>query len=98
MALTIPDTIPSATKGEKLVFKILRDELPDDFFIYYEPSIKGAYPDFIVIGPNLGLLILEVKGWRSKEIIKANHQIFEIFQQGKVENCQSPLRQGKALL
>lgn len=43
-------------------------------------------------------MILEVKGWRSKEIVKANHQIFEIFQQGKVENCQSPLRQGKGYL
>lgn len=32
MALTIPGTIPSASRGEKRLFKVLRDELPDDFF------------------------------------------------------------------
>ncbi|NET46325.1 nuclease-related domain-containing protein [Okeania sp. SIO2B3] len=98
MALTIPDTIPSASRGEKRLFKILRDELPDDFFVYYEPNIKGSYPDFIILSPELGLLILEVKGWSANQILKANHQIFEILTDGKVECCQSPLRQGKGYL
>lgn len=98
MALVIPDTLPSASKGEKRLFKLLRDELPDDFFIYYEPNIKGSYPDFIILSPDLGLLILEVKGWSADQILKADRQIFEICQQGQVEKCQCPLRQGKGYL
>uniref|UniRef100_UPI0034378FA5 nuclease-related domain-containing protein n=1 Tax=Okeania sp. SIO2F4 TaxID=2607790 RepID=UPI0034378FA5 len=62
-----------ASRGEKRLFKILRDELPDDFFIYYEPNIKGSYSDFIILSPELGLLILEVKGWSANQILKANY-------------------------
>lgn len=43
-------------------------------------------------------MILEIKGWSIDQILKANHQIFEIYQQGQVESCQSPLRQGKNYL
>ncbi|MFY7805530.1 MAG: nuclease-related domain-containing protein [Limnoraphis robusta] len=68
MALMIPEAVPSnASQGEKRLFKILRDELPDDFFIYYEPNVKGLFPDFIILSPDLGLLILEVKGWSSQQ-------------------------------
>ena len=100
MALMVPDSAPSkASRGEKRLFKILRDELPDDCHVWYEPNIKGLYPDFIILGPTLGLLILEVKGWTSGQIVRASHQTFEIEQSnGKTEHQQSPLRQGKGYL
>jgi hypothetical protein len=99
MALMIPEAVPSdASQGEKRLFKVLRDELPDDFFIYYEPNVKGLFPDFIILSPDLGLLILEAKGWSASQILKADHQIFEICTDSRVEKCQSPLRQGKGYL
>ncbi|MGB3193240.1 MAG: 3'-5' exonuclease [Limnoraphis sp.] len=99
MALMIPEAAPStASQGEKRLFKVLRDELPDDFFIYYEPNVKGLYPDFIILSPDFGILILEVKGWSANQILKADHQIFEVCTDGRVEKCQSPLRQGKGYL
>jgi hypothetical protein len=27
------------------------------------PAANGHYPDFVVIAPDLGVLIVEVKGW-----------------------------------
>lgn len=63
----IPETIaarPGATPGERKVFVALRDHLPEDYLVYYELSVKGRYPDFIVVGPDLGLVVLEVKDWR----------------------------------
>lgn len=63
----IPETIaarPGATAGERKVFVALRDRLPEDYLVYYEISVKGRYPDFIVVGPDLGLVVLEVKDWR----------------------------------
>ncbi|NEO36793.1 MAG: DNA helicase II [Moorea sp. SIOASIH] len=97
MALIVPDAIPSkASSGEKRLFKILRDELPDDCYVWYEPKINKRYPDFIILGPTLGLLILEVKGWEASQIQYASHQNFEIKRRdGGIEIQQSPLRQGK---
>lgn len=100
MALMVPDSVPSkASAGEKRLYKILQYELPDDCYVWYEPIVKGLYPDFIILGPTLGLLILEVKGWSAAQIVSANHQFFEI-QNGaeRPERQQSPLSQGKGYL
>ena len=100
MALMVPDSMPSkASAGEKRLYKILRDELPDDCYAWYEPRVNRLYPDFIILSPTLGLLVLEVKGWSANQIISANNQFFEIrTDAGTVERQQSPLRQGKGYL
>ncbi|MCT7969984.1 NERD domain-containing protein [Laspinema sp. D1] len=99
MAAIVPDAVPAkASQGEKKVFKLLRDELPDDFLVYYEPSVNGLYPDFVVVGPTFGVLVLEVKGWSAKQIESADNQFFHINQGEQIERCQSPLRQGKGYL
>ncbi|MCF3648068.1 3'-5' exonuclease [Planktothrix agardhii] len=62
-----------------------------------EPNLKGLYPDFIILSPTLGLLILEVKGWTAKQILRASDQFFEIQQNdSKIESQPSPLRQAKS--
>jgi len=102
MALMVPESIPSsASQGEKTLYGILRDYLPNDFYVWYEPKVKGLYPDFIIFGPGLGLLIIEVKGWYAKRIVRANNDFFEIEYQNndgsqRLESQKSPLCQGKA--
>lgn len=100
MALIIPDSMPQkASAGEKRLYKILRDELPDDCYVWYEPRVNGLMPDFIILGPTLGLLVLEVKGWSVNQIVSANNQFFEIkYEAERLERQQSPLRQGKGYL
>ena len=96
MALTIPEIPPAkATTGEQTVFYILKNQLPDDYYIYYEPNIAGAYPDFVVIGPDLGILILELKGWQSNSILEADHYSFKIQSDEKISSLSCPLRQVK---
>lgn len=46
----------------------LRDYLPDDYLVYYDIAVKGRHPDFVIVGPDLGLVVLEVKDWRLKAI------------------------------
>ncbi|MDY7013641.1 MAG: AAA family ATPase [Cyanobacteriota bacterium] len=99
MARMIPDSIPSkASRGEKRLYAILRDRLPDDFIAYYEPEVKQLKPDFIVLGASFGLLILEVKGWYAERVERANSDFFEVryVRSGivKVESYRSPLKQG----
>ncbi|MFO1003037.1 MAG: 3'-5' exonuclease [Planctomycetaceae bacterium] len=72
MAEMIPEKIPSkASKGEQRLFSIL-SKLPDDCIVYYEALVNRKNPDFIVIIPQLGVLIIEVKGWYAAEIVRAN--------------------------
>jgi hypothetical protein len=71
MAQMMPDKIPGASVGEKRLFSIFQN-LPDDYIVYYEPIVKNRYPDFILICPDLGLMVVEEKGWRPKHILAAN--------------------------
>ena len=69
MAILIPDSCPSkATAGEKRVYALLRDVLPDHFTAWYEPVVQGRYPDFTLLADDFGLLVLEVKGWYAGQI------------------------------
>ena len=63
MAQMIPERLPArASRGEERLFDVLK-KLPDDCIVYYEPIIRDHYPDFIVIIPDLGVVVIEVKGW-----------------------------------
>ena len=42
-------------------------------WVYYEPNIKNNLPDFIIIAPDLGVIIIEVKGWRIKDLRSVNN-------------------------
>ena len=48
--------------------------LPDDLIVYYEPVVADRYPDFIVIIPQLGLVIVEVKGWYPAHIFESQQR------------------------
>lgn len=54
--------------GERKVFVALRDHLPEDYLVYYDIPVDGWHSDFIIVGPDLGLAVLEVKDWRRNAI------------------------------
>ena len=69
MAYCIPDRLPSkASRGEDRTFHILK-KLPDNYLVYYEPNIANRRPDFIVIAPDMGVIVIEVKGWYLDDIL-----------------------------
>jgi AAA domain/UvrD-like helicase C-terminal domain/Nuclease-related domain len=99
MAQMIPETIPSkASKGEELLFNVLKERLPDNFLVWYEPTVNRLLPDFIILGPAFGLLILEVKGWYAGNVELASHDFFQIRREiegrTKLESHANPLKQG----
>jgi hypothetical protein len=100
MAQMIPESLPAkASKGEERLFEVLRDRLPSDFIVWYEPEVKAFYPDFIILAPGFGMLILEVKGWYANSVTCADHHFFEIKYKNddgteQVKAQKSPLRQG----
>jgi hypothetical protein len=68
------------TLGEKRFAVRLEQKLDDDYLIWYDVPIgkKQVHPDFIVLHPLRGLLVLEVKDWKLETILnvtKANWTI-----------------------
>ena len=95
MAILIPDSCPSkATVGEKRVYALLRDALPDQFTVWYEPVVAGRHPDFSLVAADFGLLMLEVKGWYAGQIARATDREIELHRPDgdavKVEVHQHP--------
>jgi len=97
MAITIPESIRStATTGERLLFRTLKTYLPDDYIVYYEPEIQGRRPDFVIIGPDLGLLVLEVKDYTKSTLLQVNHDQWHIVaSSGEQAVVKSPMKQAR---
>ncbi|TCI48964.1 nuclease [Exiguobacterium sp. SH3S2] len=97
MALSVPETIrTSATSGERLVFRTLKHYLPDDYIVYFEPSILGRRPDFVIIGPDLGLLVLEVKDYTRNTLFQLTNDEWIITPtDGKQQKIKSPFVQAR---
>lgn len=99
MAECSPHELPrgkSGVAGERKVFAWLRD-LPDDCIVYYEPVTGRRYPDFVVILPTLGVLVVEVKSWPLADLRDADAHSFRIASaSGKSEMVQAhPVRQAR---
>jgi len=73
VAFTVPERLSdqneTPTAGERKVFSALREHLPEDYLVYYDIRVGDRYPDFTIIGPDLGIVVLEVKDWRLKSIV-----------------------------
>lgn len=51
------------TEGEKLVFDFFNTHLPVEWEIYIQPHLNGLRPDFVLINPNSGIAVFEIKDW-----------------------------------
>jgi len=103
MAIMIPDSCPSrSTAGEKRTYGLLRDLLPDNFTAWYEPVVQGRYPDFTLLADSFGLLVLEVKGWYPRQLVRVNDRDVELLKseggQDRIERHKNPIRQVREYL
>ncbi|KML15568.1 nuclease [Bacillus sp. LK10] len=97
MAITLPETIKNtATAGERILFRTLKEYLPEEYIVHYEPNINGFRPDFVIIGPNLGVLVLEVKDYTKNTIRELNDNTWGILNSsGDLHRVKSPLVQSR---
>lgn len=97
MAITVPENIRStATAGERLFFRTLKTFLPDDYIVYFEPDIQGKRPDFVIIGPDLGIVVLEVKDYTKNTLFQINHDQWHIVTTtGDQAVIKSPMKQAR---
>ncbi len=95
MASLNPTNLKSkASAGEKRLHAILGN-LPDGCFVYYEPCIGGKCPDFVVLIPTHGILVIEVKGWFPKTILRGSPDSVTVEYKQRVETFTHPERQAR---
>ena len=100
MAAVIPalsTCVSRMTQGERRTAERLEQKLDDDYLVWYDVPVgpKHAHPDFVVLHPRRGLLILEVKDWRLETIRSASKQPWEILAQGVPKIVPNPIEQAR---
>jgi hypothetical protein len=85
------------TAGERRLAERLEAKLDDDYLAWYDVPVgpKHAHPDFVVLHPRRGLLILEAKDWRLDTIRQASKQTWEIVPSGVPKSVISPIEQAR---
>lgn len=100
MATLIPalgSCLPRMTGGEKRLARRLEDKLEDDYLLWYDVPIGrgNVHPDFIVLNPRRGLLILEVKDWRLNTIQEIDRETATIVGYSGLERHANPMEQAR---
>lgn len=85
------------TAGERRLAERLEHKLEDDYLLWWDVPIgpKQTRPDFVVLHPRRGALVLEVKDWRLDTIRSATRERFEIAPDGQLKVVISPLQQAR---
>lgn len=83
--------------GERKVFEALARHLEDDYTVWHNIPILGSSrePDFVILHPVRGLLILEVKDWRMTSILDANPMRVELHTERGPVAVTHPLSQAR---
>ncbi|MDD2878816.1 MAG: 3'-5' exonuclease [Rhodoferax sp.] len=100
MATLIPALgacVSRMTSGEKRLAERLEQKLDDDYLLWYDVPIgpKQTHPDFVLLHPRRGLLILETKDWKLETIQRVTRQMWEIIPGGQVRVVMNPLAQAR---
>jgi hypothetical protein len=85
------------TAGERRTAERLEQKLDDDYLVWYDVPVgpRNAHPDFVILHPRRGLLILEVKDWRIETIQSASKQTWEILVSGGPKSVINPIEQAR---
>jgi len=100
MATLIPalgSCLSRMTSGEKRLAERLEQKLDDDYLLWYDVPVgpKQSHPDFVILHPRRGLLILETKDWRLETVQRATKQMWEIAPDGQAKVVINPLAQAR---
>ncbi|BBD79928.1 DEAD/DEAH box helicase [Aerosticca soli] len=101
MAKLIPSRnscLPRMTGGEKRLSERLEQKLEDDYLLWYDVPVgpRQLHPDFIVLHPRRGLLVLEVKDWKADTIRRADKTQFTLIAERGLTTVNNPLLQARA--
>jgi hypothetical protein len=85
------------TSGENRLAERLQEKLEDDYLIWFDAPIgkKRLHPDFIILHPSRGLIVLEVKDWKLSTIRAINPFTATLITNEGVKEQKNPLEQAR---
>ena len=85
------------TAGERRFAQRLESHLEDDYLCWYGVPVgsRGLQPDFLVLNPRRGLLVLEVKDWKADTIQAIDRFSVTLNIDGRQKHAINPLEQAK---
>ena len=100
MATLIPalgSCVARMTPGERRTAERLEQKLDADYLLWYDVAVgpRHQHPDFVVMHPRRGILILEVKDFRLSTLIQANKQTCDIHGELGPKTIPNPLEQAR---
>ena len=95
MTILIP-SIGSCTSrmssSERRLAERLEQKLDDDYLLWYDVPVgaQRSHPNFMVMHPRRGLLILEMRDWSAKNIHRASEQNWQLFSDRMLSTRPNP--------
>lgn len=85
------------SKGELRFYDRLAQKLEDDYLVWYNVPVgrQRRHPDFLILHPDRGLLLLEVKDWSIAALHDISPDSFTVLTQGGLRQHANPLRQAR---
>jgi len=86
-----------ATPGERRFARRLESHLEDDYLCWHDVPVgeKRRYPDFVIIHPNRGILVLEVKDWKFDDLVELDKYQIKHYFGGRLTKSANPLEQAR---
>ena len=74
MATLIPASPSFDTRGEERLAQRLKEKLDSECWLWYNIPVgrKQLHPDFVILHPSRGMVVLEVKDWNPETILQAD--------------------------
>lgn len=100
MATLIPalgSCVARMTGGERRTAERLEQKLDADYLLWYDVPVgpRHQHPDFVVMHPRRGILILEVKDFRLSTLINVDKQTWTIHGDFGPKTIANPLEQAR---
>jgi hypothetical protein len=85
------------TAGERRFARRLESHLEEDYLCWYDVPVgsRTVYPDFLILHPRRGLLIVEVKDWKLENIRKIDKQTVSLLVDGREKREANPLEKAR---
>ena len=85
------------TAGERRTAERLEQKLDADYLLWYDVAVgpRHQHPDFVVMHPRRGILILEVKDYRLSTLIQVDRQSWVIHTYTGPKTVANPLEQAR---
>ena len=85
------------TSGERRFARRLESHLEDDYICWYDVPVGASHqhPDFLVLHPRRGLLVIEVKDWKLGNLRAIDKVSATLYVEGKEIRTANPFEQAR---